>query len=316
MNYTIQQLQYLIALHQHGSFSKAAEHCHVTQPTLSIQIKKLESDLGIELLDRSKHPVRFTELGMSVLAKAREAVGELRELNELITSSHDELSGELRVGIIPTLAPYLVPHFLGAFLEAYPSIHLRITEFKTEEIIERLKSERLDVGVLATPLHEPGVSEQPLFYEQLLCYMSPGLARAHGNTVDISDILDERLWVLSEGNCFRNQTFNLCSLRQTDFAQQNFNYESGSLEALMRLVELEGGSTIIPELALASMSEAKLDHVKFIGQTRPVREVSTVTRKKGPKTKLIEALRGQILEALPKEIRNNDATRKVEIYMN
>lgn len=315
MNYTIQQLNYFVALSTYGSFSKAADHCKVTQPTLSMQVKKLESQLGIELLDRSRQPVRFTALGQRVLEKAQEALAELREIDDLINASQQELSGEFNVGIIPTLAPYLVPEFLGAFMKAFPAVHLHITEYKTDEIINRLKNEQLDVGLLATPLHEQGILEQPLFYEQMLCYMDQQTASKFGNRVEINEMLKGRLWVLSEGNCFRNQTFNLCSLRQMEYEKQHFVYESGSLEALMNLVDKEGGSTIIPELALQSLSDARMDQVKFINEAHPVREISTVMRKKGVKVPLVNALREAIMASLPKQILRNDGERKVEIFL-
>lgn len=314
MNYTIQQLNYLVAIDTHGSFSKAAEHCFVTQPTLSMQVRKMEEEIGMEIIDRSKHPIRFTEVGERLVAQAREALQELRRIDDIISDSRGDVKGELTVGIIPTLAPYLVPLFIGSFLKQYPDIALHITEYKTEEIVDRLQKETLDLGLLATPLYEASLYEEPLFYEKMLCYMDPAFAAKTGNRVEIAQILEEKLWVLGEGNCFRNQTFNLCSIGQTRFRDQQFHYESGSIETLMRLVEKEGGSTIIPELAIGTLTDDRLDKVKFIGQANPVREISTVVRRKQLKKKLIEVFRNEVLKHLPPGVLENDASRRVEIF--
>lgn len=311
MNYTIQQLNYLIALDIHRNFSKAAEHAYVSQPTLSMQVKKLEHDLGVLLIDRSKQPLMFTELGREVVDQARKALDELNRIDDLIADSKGEIKGELVVGIIPTLAPFLIPMFLGSFLKNFPEVELTIVEHKTDDIISLLKQEKLDVGILATPLNENGIQESPLFYEKLLLYASEEMSQSLKNRVTVDRILMDKLWVLSEGNCFRNQTFNLCSLEQTDHRNLEVNYESGSIETLIRLVDREGGSTIIPELSIDLMSEARIDRVHFIGEANPVREISTVTRRSGLKAGLIGALRQEILENLPKSVQENETDRTV-----
>lgn len=311
MNYTIQQLNYLIALDVHRNFSKAAEHCFVSQPTLSMQLKKMENDLGVVIIDRSKQPLVFTELGARIVDQARRSLDDLKIIDDLISESKGEIGGTLAVGIIPTSAPYLIPLFLGNFLRKYPKVQLSITEHKTDVILEKLQHEHLDVGLLSTPLNASGIRETPLFHEKMLLYANANLASRLGNRVEIDQILEDKLWLLSEGNCFRNQTFNLCSLDQTEFRSLEVNYESGSIETLMRLVEREGGSTIIPELALDAISSERLDCVKFIGTQNPVREISTVTRRSGLKSSLIQALRQEILEALPKGVNENVTQRTV-----
>ena len=311
MNYTIQQLSYLVALDYYGNFSRAAESCYVSQPTLSMQVKKLENDLGVIIIDRSKQPLVFTEVGKLILEQAKSSLSELHAIDDIIAESRGEVSGYLHVGIIPTLAPYLVPLFIGNFLKKYPKVNLKLTEFKTEEIIERLHNDKLDVGILATPLNEIGISEEPMFYEKLLSYSDPKLALKFGNRVTIDQILSSKLWVLSEGNCFRNQTFNLCSLDQTAYKAFDFEYESGSIETLIRLVDMEGGTTIIPELALDTLTDEQIDRVKFIEQTNPVREISTVRRRKGLKTSIIQALREEIRMSIPKSLIENEQDRQV-----
>ncbi len=311
MNYTIQQLIYLIALDYYGNFSRAAESCFVSQPTLSMQIKKLENDLGVSIVDRSKQPLVFTGVGKRILEQAKASMSELKLIDDVISESKGMVSGELHVGIIPTLAPYLVPLFIGAFLKKFSSVKLKLTEYKTEEIIDRLHSDKLDVGILSTPLGESGISEEPIFYEKLLSYSDPEMTARFGNRVTIDQILSSKLWVLSEGNCFRNQTFNLCSLDQTAYKSFDFEYESGSIETLIRLVDKEGGTTIIPELALDTLTLEQIDRVKFIEQTNPVREISIVRRRKGLKSQMIKALRDEIRLALPKSVIDNDQQKQV-----
>ena len=311
MVYTIQQLNYLIALDRYRNFSKAAEHAYVSQPTLSMQLKKLEHDLGVTLIDRSRQPLRFTEIGEQVLEQAKAALNELRVIDDLISDSRGEVSGELRVGIIPTLAPYMIPLFLGGFLKRYPKVDLKITEYKTDEIIAKLERDGLDVGILSTPLHLKSIDERPLFYEKLLSYSDEEVSKAYGNRISIDQMLGHKLWVLSEGNCFRNQSFNLCEIDQTQHRALDLTYESGSIETLIRLVDKEGGTTIIPELALDTLSSDQIDRVKFIGEDNPVREISTVTRRKGLKRKLIDALRDEINQSLPKVVRENEDNRQV-----
>jgi LysR family hydrogen peroxide-inducible transcriptional activator len=311
MNYTIQQLTYLIALDYYGNFSRAAESCFVSQPTLSMQVKKLENDLGVAIVDRSKQPLVFTEIGKRILEQAKASIGELKTIDDIISESKGEVTGQLHVGIIPTLAPYLVPLFIGNFLKKYPNVKLKLTEYKTEEIIERLHHDKLDVGILATPLNEMGISEEPIFYEKLLSYSDPEMTAKFGNRISIDDILSSKLWVLSEGNCFRNQTFNLCNLDQTAYKSFDFEYESGSIETLIRLVDKEGGTTIIPELALDTLTPDQIDRVKFIEQTNPVREISLVRRRKGLKASIVRVLKEEIRNAVPKSVQENAREKQV-----
>ncbi|MEX2596264.1 MAG: LysR substrate-binding domain-containing protein [Salibacteraceae bacterium] len=298
-------MNYLIALDRYQNFSKAAEHTYVSQPTLSMQVKKLENDLGVTIIDRSKQPLKFTAIGEEILKQAKLALTELRMIDNLVAESKGELSGDLLVGVIPTIAPYLVPLFLGSFLKQYPKINLKLSEYKTDEIINKLERDELDVGLLSTPLKRSSIIEEPLFYEKLLSYTDDKVNEAYGNRISIDDILKYKLWVLSEGNCFRNQSFNLCEVDQTQHRSLELTYESGSIETLIRLVDREGGTTIIPELALDTLSSQQIDHVKFIGEENPVREISTVSRRRGLKVKMIKVLRSTIKESLPKNVLEN-----------
>lgn len=310
---TLQQLEYIIALEQHGKFSEAAEHCHVTQPTLSMQLKKLEEEMGISLFDRQRQPIRPTPAGKAVVRQAKEIIRQVSQLKDWVQTHKNDLAGNLRLGIIPTLAPYVVPLFLGEFVRNFPNVHLHIREARTDEILVSLHRKELDLGLLVTPISEKELRTRPLFYEKFMVYMNEEEARQHGNRVALQEALERQLWILSEGNCFRNQTINLCALSQLDFKDFQFTYESGSLEALMRLVEKEGGITFLPELAVLELPEEKLDRVKFIGNESPVREVSLVYHQSFAQFSLLEALSEQVVNSLPAQVRENSSEWVIDI---
>ncbi|MCR9249845.1 MAG: LysR substrate-binding domain-containing protein [bacterium] len=313
MNYNIQQLEYIVALDNFRSFSLAAEHCHVTQPTLSMQVKKLEEDMSVNIFDRSKKPLIPTSVGKEVIEQARKVLAELAIMNELVSNENSELTGALTIGIIPTLAPYLVPLFIGSYLRDYPDVEVRILEMKTEEIVSSLKKEQIDLGILATPLDVQGLHEIPLFYEKMISYVNNELVSQYPNKIGLQEILEHKIWLLSQGNCFRNQVFNLCALDQIAYKDLNLKYESGSIEGLMRLVDQEGGITLVPELATLDFPEEKLDQLKFIGDGAPVREISLVLGRKTLKKKLVDSLKNEIISSLPTQIADNEAENVVSI---
>ena len=285
----------------------------MTQPTLSTQVKRLEEELGVVLFDRSKYPLETTEVGDEVIDQARKSIGEIKGIFEIVKGHKDVISGDLNLAVIPTLAPYLVPKFLGDFLRKYPEVRLKVTEEKTENIVRGLERGEFDAGLAATPLEEPSIEEIPIFFEKLLCYMSEGLSDAHKNTVKVEDILNAKIWMLSEGNCIRNQTLNLCNMAQLHHRDMEVQYESGSIETLLRLVDTEGGSTIIPELCTLDMDDDKLDRVKFVGTQDPVRQISLLTRRKGYKKRLFEALVSSISSALPNQVKENKGASIISI---
>ncbi len=313
MNFNIQQLEYVIALDNFRSFSQAAGHCNVTQPTLSMQIKKMEEELGQVIFDRSKKPLKPTEIGDRVIDHARLILKEINLLKEEVALESNSFSGKITLGIIPTLAPYLVPIFIGNFIRKYPEIEVNIQELKTEDLIDSIKKEKIDFGILATPLRENGVHESPIFYEKLLCYMDENLAEKYSNRIDIKNILEHKVWLLSEGNCFRNQVFNLCSINQIDYKDFKLHYESGSVEALMRLVDNEGGITLIPELATLDMSDEQMDRLKFIGERNPVREISIILGRRTMKKKLVDLFSKELVANLPLQIKENTDEDIIEI---
>ncbi len=306
----LQQLEYIVAVDTHRHFVKAADSCFVTQATLSMMIKKLEEELGVKIFDRSKVPVIPTDVGKAIIDQARIVLKEAKQLEQVVQQQKGQLSGDLRMAIIPTLAPFLLPLFLPRFLAQYPQVKLHISEMNTELIIKQLESQQLDAAILATPLKRPTLNEQPLFYEQFVVYASPGSKLMKKKYVLASDIDVNKLWLLEEGHCLRNQALNLCELKKQEHEGFQLDYEAGSIETLKKLVAINEGSTIIPELALQDMPEAELDCIRFFKPPAPVREISLVTYRHFVKERLLDILRQTILESLPSTISTQPAKQQ------
>lgn len=309
---TITQLEYIIAVDTYRHFSVAAEQCYITQPTLSMQIQKLEDDLGIKIFDRSKQPVIPTEIGEEIIKQARVIIHEVKMMQQIIKDRQGLLQGELRVGIIPTLAPYLLPLFLQSFLQKYPDIKIRVKEMTTDVIIEKLKAGRIDAGLLVTPLQDNSIIEYPLFYEELVAYVSKSNAAYKKNYVLADDIDMKDLWLLEEGHCFRSQIINLCELKKQS-TESHFEYEAGSIETLRKMVEMNKGITILPELATMDFSVKQQNMVRHFKSPAPVREVSLVTHRNYVKKKLVDALKEEVLASLPKKISLNKGNNTIKI---
>jgi LysR family hydrogen peroxide-inducible transcriptional activator len=310
---TIVQLEYLVAVDTYRSFVAAADKCFVTQPTLSMQIQKLEDTLGVKLFDRSKQPVTPTEIGIDIIAQARVLLGESEKIKEIITDRQKELSGELKVGIIPTISPYILPKILQGFVEKYPQVKLIVWEQTTENIIQQLKLGMLDCGILSTPLHEATLTEIPVFYENFVAYTSKNSKLSKKKTINPEDIDMEEIWVLNEGHCMREQVLNICQRRRATQSFKHFEYNTGSVETLKRMVDQNNGATILPELALADLSDKQLDRVRYFRSPEPAREVSIVIQRSFLKRRMIEALKTEILEFVPKRMRSKKKKDVLEI---
>ena len=294
---TIQQLEYIIAVDKFRHFGHAAEACFVTQPTLSAQVSKLERELDVILFDRSKMPVIPTEMGEILIAQAKRVVMESKAIFETIAQLKGDVGGILKLGIIPTLAPYLLPLFIKAFINKYPNVRLQVQEMVTEDILKKLKNDELDLGIVVTPLDESGIDEKPIFYEKFYAYLSKNHPLLKKESVKIVDILGEDLWVLQQGHCFRDQVLALCD--QSKFKSLNFQYESGSLEGLKNLVNRYQGITLLPELATFGLSaEEKIRLRPFEGE-QPIREVSLVLTRSYLKKRQVELLYQEITAAIP-----------------
>jgi LysR family hydrogen peroxide-inducible transcriptional activator len=310
---TFVQLEYVVAVDTYRHFATAAEHCFVTQPTLSMQVQKLEEELGVKLFDRSKQPVVPTEIGVEIVEQARRILSEKNVIKEMVQAKKGILTGELRIGIIPTLAPYLLPLFIQNFYKKYPHIKLVVQELMTEYVVTRLREGRIDVGILVTPLQENGIKEHVLFYEELLAYVSRKNTAYKKTYVLPQDIDPEKLWLLEEGHCFRSQIVNLCELRRASEMGTHFEYEAGSIETLRRMVELNDGITILPELTTLDMTARQLQLIRHFKKPAPMREVSIVVHRDFVKKRLIEALKEEILNSIPDKIKMNKDLNVVPI---
>lgn len=309
----LQQFEYIVAVDNHRHFSKAAEACFVTQATLSMMIKKLEEELNVIIFDRSKQPVVPTDVGEKVIAQARRILGETTKLNELVSSTKGEVAGELKVGIIPTIAPYLLPLMLNEFAQAYPKVSLFIHEYTTDNIIERLKTGQLDVGILATPLKEKTIKEQPLYYEKYFLYVNNNEKGFDKQFVLPKNIDIDRLWLLEEGHCMRSQILNLCELKKQHSAAEKLHYEAGSIETLMNLVDKNYGITVVPELTTLNMREEQKQQLRYFKAPTPVREISLVTHYEYVKERLVRALANTITNVIPKDMLNKSKLNILDI---
>jgi LysR family hydrogen peroxide-inducible transcriptional activator len=297
---TIIQFEYIIAVDNYRHFGRAADACFVTQPTLSMQIQKLEDQLGVLIFDRSKQPVVPTEMGKTIIAQARKVVNEAKRLNEIVAEEKGEIAGELSIGIIPTLSPYLLPLFIHNFIEHYPNVKVKIYELITEEVVKRLKNEVIDIGIIVTPYDDPGLVAKPLFYEEFYAYVSEKSEVYKKDKVEAEDLKGDSILLLNEGHCFREQVINLCQIYKEH--DSHFKYESGSLEALKRIVDIHGGLTLLPQLATLDIEEKHRKKIKQFVDPKPVREVSLVMHRSYLKRKLVEALHKEILEAIPDKV--------------
>ena len=308
---TLTQLEYIVALDTHRHFVLASEKSFVTQPTLSMQIQKLEEELGIKIFDRTKQPVIPTEIGASVIAQARIILREANMIKYLINEQKDNMTGEIRIGIIPTLAPYLLPPLFKQMREKYPQLNLVIKETITEEVIHELKNNRLDCGLVVTPLKDVSIKEDVLFYEELFVYVSKKNALYDKKYVLATEIDPSQLWLLEEGHCFRSQILNLCELRK--HSDLHFKYETGNIETLKRMVDKSDGITILPELAVMEFNTSQMKLVKKLKEPSPARVVSLITHRNHIKTKLIKTLKEEILHIVPKQMQKLRDKKVVEI---
>ncbi len=309
---TIAQLEYVVAVDTWRHFATAAEKSFVTQPTLSMQIKKLEESLGVVLFDRSKQPVIPTEAGKKIIEQARIVLQETKKIELLVGEVKKQLSGELRIGVIPTIAPYLLPLFAGKYKKSYPLVQLKINEVVTEKIEEMLVRDLIDVGILVTPLHNKNVIEQPLYYEEMMIYSNREHPLTQQPVIKIKDIATPDIWLLSDGHCFRHQVVNLCDLHDMETGKLPFEFEGGSLETLMKIIDREGGFTLIPELAGREVDENRKKQVRRFSNIVPLREVSLVYTRRYAKTKMIETLAGSIRQSVPGEMLHKERGTVVE----
>jgi len=301
---TLQQLRYLEALDKHRHFGRAAKACNVTQPTLTMQLRKLEDEMGVVIFDRSRQPIQPTPAGDIILAKSREILFHADQLYNFVRGEHTNLSGTFQLGVIPTLAPYLLPRFLPQFTKDYPDTNLIIREIQTDRILDLLREGSLDIGLLATPLNDSSIREIPLFNEPFRLYT---LDEAVDDPVTMDDLPGEGLLLLEEGHCFRAQTLELCG-RRFHHGMHNLDYRSGSIEALKALVRSGMGYTLVPAL---STNSTDFRYLRSFNAPEPVREIGLVVHKSFVRERLLEVMRDSIRQSIPEEYLLDEAYFKV-----
>ena len=309
---TLTQLEYLVAVDQYRHFGKAAKACHVSQPTLSMQLKKLEEEYQLTFFDRSKQPILPTREGESLIAQAKTILREVGRLNHLSAHRSKAISGELKLALIPTVAPYLLPLFLGSFAMKYPELKVAIEELTTAQILEALERDQIDAAILATPLATDSLIERPLFYEPFELYISADHPLARSQQISEEKLDAKDLWLLTEGHCLRNQIVRICSLRGKPGIFPNVRFESGTLQTLIHLVEQGHGYTLLPWLATQDISTSKRAVLRPFSKPVPSREISLVSRRTQYKKNILDALETEIRASLPKEL-PQERTKRIEV---
>ena len=303
------QYEYIVAVDDYRHFATAAEKCFVTQPTLSMQIQKLEEQLGVLIFDRSRHPVVPTEIGSSIIAQARITINEASKIPQMINEEKGILSGNLRIGILPTLSPYLLPLFIKGFIEKYDDVQVYVEELITAQIIDKLQKDQLDIGIFVTPSEVNSLEEKVLFNEEFVAYIGQEHPLRSVETIDPFLLNVDDIWVLNEGHCFRSQVLNICQPAEGGF--EHLRFQSGSLEALKKLVDRHGGITLLPELATLDMTDRERENLRWFKTPKPVREVSLITHRSFLKRKLTEALYNEIFASIPEDIRIKKNTQRI-----
>lgn len=310
-----QQMEYVLAIDSERHFAKAAAKCFVTQPTLSMMVQKLEEELGLKLFERDRKPVRLTRAGEEIIVRIRKILLETKLLKECAAEIRGTVTGVLKLGVIPTLAPYLLPLFLKSFTLKFPELQVFIYEMATEEMILSLKKGDLDIGLAATPLMEQSISEYLLFKEEFFAYVSSTKEVYNKRYLLPTQIDLKDLWLLEEGHCFRNQIFNLCELKKSEHEFNALHYESGSIETLINLVDSSGGITIIPQLAVLKLRPEQLTQIKEFIDPRPARQISLITMKEYPRKQIVDTLQSEIMRNLPNEL-NHKPLNAIPVLKN
>lgn len=308
---TLQQLEYIVALDQYRHFIKAAEHCFVSQPNLTIQIKKLENELGVLIFNRSVSPLQPTKIGKRIIAKSREILRHVDVIQNMVNDEFNQVEGAFTLGIIPTLAPYILPKLLPQFSKKFPQTKLIIQELQTSQLLDRLVNRTLDIAILVTPLDEKGLTEYPLFYEPFLAYLPKEHPLSNKKRLHPADLDTKELLLLEEGHCFRNQMLSICdAYSSSDFS---FEYQSGSITTLMELVNQGMGFTLVPELSVVDRLEER--NIRRFVQPEPVREVSLVTAIEFSKEQLINNIQDVLLQQIPDRFKTLQQKRRIGVQV-
>lgn len=285
---TLTQLQYTLSVAEHGNFTLAAEKSFVTQPTLSMQVQKLEEELGIKLFHRNTKPISITTVGVKVLAQAKKIVEESQRLRDVVASEKGIPSGTFSLGIIPTVLPTLLPMFIKTFVNSYPKVDLKIEELTTKNIIEKIKNGNLDAGIAATPLNHDSILEKRLYNEPIVGYIPEGHPLNSTQHLKVEDLYNTSILVLEDGHCFRENILNLCNINSASHAP--FDIKSGSFETLILLANEGLGMTLLPYLNTLNLNPKNKKNLRNFKTPEPAREISLIHSKNQLKLPTINAL--------------------------
>lgn len=286
---TITQLKYVLAVAEYQNFTKAAENVYVTQPTLSMQIQKLEEELNITIFDRAKKPIELTAIGKKIVTQAKKIVNESERMQDIVDQEKGYIGGEFKLGIIPTIMPTLLPMFLKNFANKYPKVQLKIEELTTAEIISKLNDGHLDAAIAATPLNQEKLKERVLYFEPFVGYVPKNHRLNSKSKLDKSDLDIHDILLLEDGHCFRNGVINICKSLKTN-NKETFQLESGSFETLIKLSDEGFGMTLLPYLNTLELSKIQENHLRYFNDPSPAREISLLYRNSELKMQIINAL--------------------------
>lgn len=306
---TLQQLEYILAVNQFRHFAKAAEYCRVTQPTLSAMIQKLEEELDTRIFDRSQQPVCPTPVGILIIEQAQKILVQANRIKNIIEEEKHSLTGTFKLGILPTVAPYLLPRFFPQLMKKYPDLDIRVIEMKTNDIKKALQTGEIDAGIVASLAGTEELQQTPLFYEQFFVYVSRKDILFNSEVIRTSDLNGEQLWLLDEGHCFRDQLMRFCQMKSARASQ--LAYHLGSMETFMRMVESGKGVTFIPELAVLQLGDIQKELVRPFAIPCPTRQIVMLTNKNFIRHTLLEALTKEIKSSIPKEMLSLKATQAI-----
>ncbi|MDR3251417.1 MAG: LysR family transcriptional regulator [Tannerella sp.] len=301
---TVQQLEYVIALDNYRHFAKAAESCGVTQPTLSMMIQKLEEELDVKIFDRLPHPIEPTGIGKLIIKQARTAIFYFQQIRETVRNEKNILSGDFKLGVIPTVASFLVPELLKTVSDLNPDFSLIMQEAPTTTIIDSVTNGKLDGGLAATPLYNPSLIEIPVYYEKFYAYVSSGDSTFDAEEIDINSVDIQDIWLLENVHCMRGQVLSLCEQKKEEMQNQAAKYESGSIDTLINIVDYNGGLTVIPEMAAMSLPEEKQSNLRRITGNNFVREISIVVNVDYVRENMTNAIVELVRQSVPKSMQD------------
>lgn len=308
----IRQLQYIIAVDKNKHFGKAADDCFVSQATLSAMIKKYEDEYNIVLFDRSRKPVKTTAMGMRVIEHAKKILTDVESMERDLAAKNHALSGEILLGIIPTVASILVPWVVPSFLTAHPDLHLVIKELNTEQIIDHIHAEKIHLGILATPLKDQNVFEYPLYQEAMYVYGDFPERQKYANK---NNLQGSQIWLLGEGHCFRTQSMNICGMKREHIGNSRLSFEGNSFETLMRLADHFGGFTLLPESYIIDMDDDRMAKIRPFQPPTPMREISIISKHLNLHSRVIDALQKHITTRVKDKLTSSpDSVDLISIY--